>query len=601
MALVKCILTEVTGGVIHEYVPLSAIVKHEGNKKPDTFEAVFIMQDKVQENMKISYIQDVVDVSHLRAVYPMQLSCLDESGYDQDPTTDPVETRFVNVITNKFKGHYALDFNADGQGVSITDPRVANGGKIDISKQFDINIWFTPDQTQFVDGTDEPILWSFRDSADPRGLEIGITGDNATPSSWRVFLRESNGSITDTHTGANELIMNGTDQPVHIRVKRGQDNLLKAYVNGVEDISVLVTEDLQPTVATNMIFGDTPSSTNDEYSGLIHEIKVYCGTDLEEFQAEKIRWVKPIVQYMKFAGRVRKLSSTQQQKKAVCQSNSWELIKGKLTSGTAHDLTSVAFKTILQSAVDDATLTTFIVRNLDSFAETTQISFILAGNIYETGSLIEFANALLFFSDTIMYVTPRKNIIIETQSTLSPSAGKVTDYIFDQNGTNVKYYIKNSEHNDLKLVNEVIFTGKSPAANATSSFTPTDNVRRTLRRNILIIDTTNDLKELADRTRNRLQGDLSSGLPVIKYKVEIQVPIPHVRYNHIVKIKRLNGANTAVGVPADDLDEDVIVTQMESYYPSGKTIIKVGENDIDYYDDVVETQKAEDGLIDNTL
>jgi len=601
MALAKCILTEVSGGVIHEYEPLSAVVKHEGNKKPDTFEAVFPMQNKVQENMKIAYIQDVIDVTYLRSVYPMQLSCLDESGYDQDPTTDPVETRFVNVTTNKFKGHYALDFNADAQGISITTVN-----KIDLSKQFDINIWFTPDQTQFVDGTDEPILWSFRNSATPRGLEIGISGNNATSSSWRVFLRVSNGSLTNGFTGANELIMNGIDQPVHIRVKRGQDNVIRAYVNGIEDITTTETASLQPT-ASDMIFGDTPSSTNDEYSGLIHEIKVYCGTDLEEFQADKIRWVKPIVQYMKFSGRIRKLTSTQQQNKAVCQSNSYELIKAKLGDGGIPDTSTfaTAFKTIVQTAIDNAfspISSPFNVRVLDSFIQVVDVHT-LTGSIYEVGSIIDFINTLLLYADMIMYITPRRNLIIETKSTLSPSAGKVTDYIFDQNGTNVKYYIKNSENNDIKLINQAILTGRSPAANTNFNFTPTDNIRRSLRRNILTIDNTNNLNELAIKTvkdKGNFGGD-RSGLSTKKYKVEIDVPIPHVRYNHVVKIKRLNGANTAAGVPANDLNEDVIVTQIASYYPSGRTIIKVGENDVDYYDDVIQTQKAEDGLVDNTL
>ena len=90
----------------------------------------------------------------------MQLSCLDEGGYNQDPT-DPAESRFTKVTSGKFKGHYALQFTADSQGVSVPDPRIANGGKINISGQFDINIFFTPDTTQLQHGTKEPILWSF--------------------------------------------------------------------------------------------------------------------------------------------------------------------------------------------------------------------------------------------------------------------------------------------------------------------------------------------------------------------------------------------------------------------------------------------------------
>lgn len=593
MTLGKCILTELDGTTKHIYAPLNTVVKFEGNKKPDTLSATFPMGNRVLENFEIVYIQDVVDVDYLRAVYPMQLSCLDESGNDVDPA-EPIETRFINVTTNKFKGHYALDFTADGQGVITTDPR----SKINISKQFDIHIWFTPDTTQFVDGSDEPILWAFRDTADPRGLEIGITGTNGNDPSWRVFIRVSDGTLTNGYTGSSELIMTGS--PVHIRCKRGMDNVIRVYVNGIEDITQTVTQDLQPTVATNMIFGDSQPSTNDEYSGQIHEIKIYTGTDLTESQAEKIRWVKPIAQYMKFAGRIVKIQNTQTTRKAICESNSYRFTKGKLgetgASLTSHDLTSVAFKTILQSAVDKID-TDFTVRNLDSFAETTQISFILAGDIFEIGSFLAFTTILLLYSDTIMYMTPRKNIIIET------NAGHNTDYVFDQNGLTVKYNIKNSEDNDLKLVNEVILTGKSPATVQRSAFTPSSGIIRTLRRNAIQIDTSNDLKELADRMRVDLQGDITNDLAPTKYRIEVNAPIPHVRYNMNVAVKRKNGVNAAeLAAPLDfDLDETLVVRQIEMYYPNGSTIIKVGENDIDYFDDLVGTSETGSGLIDNTL
>jgi len=594
MALARCVLTELDDTTKHTYIPLNAVVKFEGNKKPDTLSATFPMGNRVLENFQIAYIQDVVDIDYLRAVYPMQLSCLDESGNDVDPATDPVETRFENVTTNKFKGHYALHFDADAQGIIFTDPR----SDINISKQFDIHIWFTPDTTQLVDGTDEPILWAFRDTADPRGLEIGITGTNGTDSSWRAFIRVSDGTLTNGFTGSSELIMTGS--PVHIRCKRGMDDVIRVYVNGIEDITQTVTQDLQPTVATEMVFGDSQPSTNDEYSGQIHEIKIYTGTDLTESQAEKIRWVKPIAQYMKFAGRIIKLKNTQTTRKAICESNSYRFTRGRLgqtgSSLDSHDLTSVAFKTILQSAVDEID-SDFKVRNLDSFAETTQISFILAGDIFEVGSFLTFASILLLYSDTIMYMTPRKNIIIET------NAGKATDYIFDQNGANVKYNIKNSEDNDLKLVNEVILTGKSPATVQRSAFTPSSGIIRTLRRNTIQIDTSNDLKELADRMRVDLQGDITNDLSPTKYRIQINAPIPHVRYNMTVSVKRKNGVNAAeLSAPLDfDVDETLVVRQIEIYYPDGSTVIKVGENDIDYFDEVVETNAVGSGLIDNTL
>jgi hypothetical protein len=596
MPIAKCVVTNSASPyTVHSYYPLKAKMKQEGTKKPDTFEAVFPMQNDVDQNYEISYIQDVVDTTWLSAVYPMQLSCLDESGYNQDPT-DPAESRFTKVTSGKFKGHYALQFTADAQGVEVPS---AKTNKIDISGQFDINIFFTPDTTQLQDGTDEPILWSFRSST--VGLDIGIVGTNGNNSSWKVFLRVDNGSITSGYTGATSgLIMTGA--PVHIRVKRGSDNLLKAFVNGVEDISQSVTQSLQPS-GTAMVFGDTETSTSDEYKGLIHEIKVYCGDTLSDMDATRVWTTKPISQYMKFNGRVRKLESNQVSKKAVCQSNSYQITTFKLGSVNSstpddHPLGSTSFKTIAQSSVDEASSGIFTIRNIDPFAFVSSGVYTpLTGSIYEIGSVVEFINILLTYSDCIMYFTPRKNIIIESD------AGHATDYVFDQNSITQGCNIKSSESNDTKLVTQVVIVARSGLA-VDRRITPTDGITRTLRRNVRQLGGgtgVQDIYELAQKSLESLSGKYKNrySVPYPKYVVKSMNPIHHTRYNHTVLVKRKNGNNANVtGITDNDLSETLTVRQIEWNYPSGKTVINLGENDIDYYDSsIIETKRTEE-LVD---
>ena len=599
MTVGKCVVTE-TGGTtgVHTYSPISAKMKQQGDKKPDTFEAVFPMKNVIKQNYKISYIQDICDTKWLSAVYPMQLSCLDEGGYNQDPT-DPAESRFVKVTSNKFKGHYALQFTAVSQGVSVPDPRIANGGKINISGQFDINIFFTPDTTQLHDGSDEPILWSFRNGA--TGLDIGITGTNGNNSSWKVFLRVGTGNYV-LLTGSSELIMTGA--PVHIRVKRGSDNLLKAFVNGVEDISQSVTQDLQPTSATNMIFGDG-SGNNSDYKGLIHEIKVYCGGVLSNSDATKVWTTKPISQYMKFNGRIRKVDSNQTTNKAICQSNSYEITTYKLGSvygstPDVHAFSSDTFKSIVQSAVNEAG-SGFSVRNIDPFAFVSSGVYTpLTGSIYEIGSVVEFIGILLTYSDCIMYFTPRRNIIIESNT------GHATDYVFDQNSTTNGCNIKASESNDVKLVTQVIITARGNLS-VDRKVTPPDGIQRTLRRNVRQLGggTGNqDIYELAQKSLQNLSGqyDNKYGVPYPKFVVKSMTPIHHTRYNHTVRIKRKNGNNSnTTGVTNKDINEVLTVRQIEWNYPSGKTIINVGENDVDLFDTSVKEVRTTEELVDTTL
>jgi len=610
MPLAKCIVTETgSGSGVHTYYPLSAIMKQQGTKKPDTLEVILPIQNEVDENYEISYIQDVVNTEYLSAVYPMQLSCLDEGGYNQDPT-DPADSRFVKVGVDKFKGQYALQFTADSQGVQVPS---AKTNKIDISKQFDINIWFTPEATQLQDGSDEPILWSFRSST--VGLDIGISGTNGTNSSWRVFLRVDNGSITSGYTGSSELIMNTLSNPTrimpcHIRVKRGSDNLLKAFVNGVEDISQSVTQDLQPS-STAMVFGDTETSTSDEYKGLIHEIKVYCGSTLSDVDATRIRITKPIVQYMKFNGKIVKITDKLAAKRVISESNSYNLTKAKLGTSysgtlTSHALSSVSFKTIAQSAINNSSVTsgTFTVRNVDNFVSV-PTSTALQGNIYEIGSVVEFLQILLLFSECVMYYTPRKNVIIETNAGHNTGYTSSDYFVFDQNSTTNPYNITTSEVDDSKVINEVITVGRSNVTDK-RNFTPTDGIRRTLRKVVKQLDNAIDLTDLGYKLLTEFGGlggsSAKLGKAKQKFVIKSSAPIHNLRFNHKVTVKRKNGNNSNVtGVTDKDLDEQFIVTQVKWNYPSGTTTINVGEYDIDFYEDMVKIGRSSDNLTDANL
>ena len=638
MPLAKCIVTEtltnnsgnVSNPVVHTYFPLSVKMKQEGHKKPDTLNVAFPMENKIDEQYNVSYIQDVVDTEWLSAVYPMQLSCLDEGGYNQDPT-DPAESRFVKVDIDKFKGHYALQFttartnNADfttGQGVAVL---TANTNKIDLSGQFDINIWFTPDATQLRhDGggssSGEPILWGFLDSGSSgsHGIHIGIKGTNGNNSSWRVFVRYNKGGGSTTLTGSSELIMNTLtsptrNMPCHIRVKRGSDNLLKAFVNGVEDISQSITGTLQPS-NTSMTFGDAWHQDESEYKGKIHEVKVYCGATLSDDDAKKIRITKPIVQYMKFNGSVTSIKNKQKSKVAFCNSNSYTLLLAKLGTtygGTiqSHALSSVAFKTIAQSAVTNASPNmAFTVRTLDSFAHV-QASTSLSGSIYQIGSVVEFLHILLLYSDCVMYMTPRKNIIIETDAGHNTGYTSSDLFTFDQNSITSPYNITSTASNDRQVVSQIILVGRNNSTFefSTSALEP-DGIRRTLRRSVKQLDASPDCDELsykiARERANFGESNTTFALAKEKYVVRSVSPIHNIRYNHKVKLKRKNGNNASVTASVDidkDLDVDVIVSQIEWNYPSGLTVINIGEIDLDFYEDMISLTKSSDSFVDTTL
>jgi hypothetical protein len=226
--------------------------------------------------------------------------------------------------------------------------------------------------------------------------------------------------------------------------------------------------------------------------------------------------------------------------------------------------------------------------------------YTLGGNIYEIGSVVEFIGILLTYSDCIMYFTPRKNIIIES------STGHSTDYIFDQSSTINGCNIKASESNDLKLVTQVILTGRGNLS-VDRKVTPPDGIQRTLRRNVRQLGggiSNFDLYELAQKSLQDLSGQYGNkyGVPYPKYVVKSMTPIHHTRYNQTVTIKRKNGNNSNItGVTDKDINEVLKVRQIEWNYLSGKTIINVGENDVDFFDTTVQETRTTEELVDTTL
>lgn len=96
---------------------------------------------------------------------------------------DVLASRFNEATAGKFAGNYELDFTGAGQEVTIpaisglykdqTGGIIANS--INFTKQFDINIWFTPDA---VPGSTTPILFSRYNGTN--GIEIGLDEDGVT-------------------------------------------------------------------------------------------------------------------------------------------------------------------------------------------------------------------------------------------------------------------------------------------------------------------------------------------------------------------------------------------------------------------------------------
>ena len=93
-------------------------------------------------NSNLKYIQDIVDVTDLSAIYNFQLTTNDESGYDMNPSADLPISRFDNPDStdnnNKFIAQYCLKFTES----SSTDfYEIPDNTRLDMTKQFDLYIY----------------------------------------------------------------------------------------------------------------------------------------------------------------------------------------------------------------------------------------------------------------------------------------------------------------------------------------------------------------------------------------------------------------------------------------------------------------------------
>lgn len=590
-----CVVTETDASTRHEYTPIEVKFANEGAKKPNTLEAHFTINNLIRENFQIAYIQDIVSVEYLACVHNFQLSALDDRGYDLDGESGASvvidESRFADISSGRFKGNYAIQFSETDQAIKVPSAKALT--RIDLSKQFDIYIFFTPAPTQFLSGNDEPLLWSFHDdTGTERGLEIGITEQDTTDV-WRGFVRANNGNNADVIRGDIQITLGVAAEPTLIRVFRDADEVIHLEVNGEPDGTLLKTGSLQPqSGSADLIFGNGKDN-NDHYNGLIHQERTYIGTVLTQSQADTIRQSRPNLTIMKFAGLIWDVQDKESFKIARCDSHSKDLVKRKLSEDLFPDNgdediennvfdispTGPSFKDTLQDIVD-ATGAGFTVRAKDAFVTTTAVNtgFAIIGRLIAVGSFLEVVSILLLFSDTTFYVTPRKLLIIETD------AGHDTDFVFDQDSDVTSYDITESEDNDTTKSNEVILTGIDGVTSA-RSFSAVVGTDSTLRKHITQLDTTTDLEILAIRLR-QTRDTINT-----RFAVKINVLVNWVRFNHKVVIKNA----------VKNIDDTFIVAQIEHGYPISDTKIMVNEHVIDFFDITNNDISTQDGLVDNTI
>ena len=417
-----------------------------------------------------------LSLTYLTAIYNFQGSFKDESGINSLNGSGSADFDIPHsaLNDNKFKPNYAVKFDSAGEEVTV-----AHNSVLDFTKQFDVIIAFTMNSgnpSQHFNGTnnDTQILFSKHDGTN--GIEIGI---KYVSYSWRIYAKLNGTTFTGDGTSADSTISNARAR--YIRFYRDNKNVVRLQLDGVNDGSnCKQTVATTSTVTSNPLYFGTSyinvngtTTNNYDYHGIIHQIRVYCGSFLQENDFEEIQSSEPQCLTLKFAGIVRKVKMKLDIHKLECHSVSKSLLttnltsgvlSGNITSGTTNEPATREKNIFDKTQAPKDILRSFVYKADSGFGWHNGVgsgsSGNLAGEYVAAGQVSKNMQTLALFDTKTFTILPTKTFLYERDGDVTAGNGIDTDFVFDFN----RFKIYERGTNDVKVVNDVEVLGKIATA-----------------------------------------------------------------------------------------------------------------------------------------
>jgi hypothetical protein len=438
----------------------ASTVSRFGTRTVDQGYFSFPMGTDIELNSNLKYIQDIVDVSDLSAIYNFQLTVNDESGYDMNPSADLPISRFINpndtLNGKKFQSQYCLKFTKS----SSTDfYEIPDNARLDMTKQFDLYIYCAWSNTLGSYTTDEKAIIFSKYDYTHGGIEVGFI--HKSSGDKRLFVRTlaSTGSPVEREGTSQGF---GNTVPVLIRIKRDENNLVSCYLNGV--LEVQFTDTTAYGQSENIRIGSHqhPSSVTEKWAGLLFQMRLYTGVNLSDEESEIIQLSSPQPMTMKLAGKVWKINDNTNPKKVHVRGDGRMLLdtflNADILSGTSTSPVNRT-KNVYDANQDNDLIIQDIISNVNSsfqFKEpTSAANSTHVGKFIATGSFVQCVELLLLESDSLLFTN---NKIVTVEST----DGITTPYKFEQGNVSSTpgYVITKSGKDDSLLVNAVELVGR---------------------------------------------------------------------------------------------------------------------------------------------
>ncbi len=599
-------------------VPMDhAEISRDGLRAVDS--GMFTCPSRIAANIgdEYKYIQDIADSTHLRGAYLFQGSCLDESGYNNDPVNQTHNNisgfndydgldYTPTTATNKFKGFYGATATSNGKGAIIPNKFLKDGTTniLDFSGDFDIFCWVEPEDTE-----NGGVIFS-KENSSGEGITIKMNKSSGQYYPSCEFHRsDGTGSARNVDTSSKKI---DGDIPCLIRFQRQGETFKLWFVRGDESIPFGTPDDTYSynphsygsfSVPTDAVIGakaqnfssNTVTSTTSKFEGKLYSIRIYSNI-LDSTSAQQIFASRPIPLIMKLAGTVWKIESGIDQKKLYVKGFGKVIIDTLvsiqlLTSGTVtgeyYEYSGSRTLTAFTNATPIEIIRAIFAKLNDALSSSlsfklgvrdlTTVSNVI--NSYKAeGNFLEIIDQLMTIVDKSFYVSPRGKCIIEDQEidlTNNLKFGK-------------KYNISADGFDDTLTVNDLYV---STRAGGNFNIIHTDNSTSI---NLIGIYSKRILApQITDATAatNFMNKFITKHKDInSRYTIVAPALIDFVRENFKVKV-----TNTT-----KNLDVNSTIKSITWTYPEAKTTIETGDFLLDAFDIEKTSAEAIQNLVTDT-
>jgi len=420
MAIVKLFINSV------EKTLYEVDLTKEGERAVDQIRLKVPKAVAVTVNQEIKYLQDIVDISKLIAVYNFQGNAEDEGGYGYDGTTTS-----LTYGTDSWGGKSAI-FNGSSSNVSIT-----HTSRFDFSGTFDVYVW-----AKWTSTTAGMSLTSkraagdvFQDNVYQNNIfhnqgDAGFIIQVNTTTAGDVRVKVGATIITSSTAGYN-------DGEWHlIRISRDINNLVKLSIDTISKGTATVSGTM--TTGTDLYIG-SDSSVN-YFNGEISRARFYSGKLDDNMETALFENRNPRT-VIKFGGKITKIDSDLFKTEIIAQSFGKSLAETEI-NGTVF--TNRTPEYIVESLVEDKTDLTY--------STSSDASGITLSQYTADGKLIDILKDLAALTNRIFYTTGSKLLVFDDAS--FNDLGFVLTH-----GDNIA--IKDDGYDDTEIVNDLTVLGQN--------------------------------------------------------------------------------------------------------------------------------------------